>query len=125
MRLIADIEPGLPELAIDVEKMKQVLINLVRNGIEALSQGGEVRVRVRRAEGHVLLSVEDNGPGLPEGVDVFQLFVTTKAGGTGLGLSIARQIVAQHGGVISAGAADGGGARFEITLPMTRGEIAS
>jgi len=124
VRLIADIEPGLPELAIDVEKMKQVLINLVRNGIEALSRGGEVRVRVRRDDGHVLLSVEDNGPGLPEGVDVFQLFVTTKAGGTGLGLSIARQIVAQHGGVISAGAAAGGGARFEITLPMTRGEAA-
>jgi len=119
VRLIAEIEPGLPELAIDVEKMKQVLINLVRNGIEALSDGGEVRVRVARRDGHVLLSVEDNGPGLPEGVDVFQLFVTTKQGGTGLGLSIARQIVAQHGGVISAGTAAGGGARFEITLPLT------
>jgi signal transduction histidine kinase len=118
VRLTADVEPGLPALPIDVEKMKQVLINLVRNGIEALEKGGDVKVIVRQGQGHVLLSVEDNGPGLPEGIDIFQLFVTTKPGGTGLGLSIARQIVAQHGGVISAGPAALGGARFDITLPL-------
>ena len=123
VRLTADLEPGLPALAIDAEKMKQVLINLVRNGIEALEEGGEVKVIVRKCDGHVLLSVEDNGPGIPEGVDIFQLFVTTKQGGTGLGLSIARQIVAQHGGAISAGATQSGGARFDITLPLPEKEV--
>lgn len=123
VRLTADLEPGLPALAIDAEKMKQVLINLVRNGIEALQEGGEVKVIVRKCDGHVLLSVEDNGPGIPEGVDIFQLFVTTKQGGTGLGLSIARQIVAQHGGAISAGATQSGGARFDITLPLPEKEV--
>ncbi len=123
VRLTADLEPGLPALAIDAEKMKQVLINLVRNGIEALEEGGEVKVTVRKCDGHVLLSVEDNGPGIPEGVDIFQLFVTTKQGGTGLGLSIARQIVAQHGGAISAGATQSGGARFDITLPLPEKEV--
>nr|MBP9947319.1 HAMP domain-containing histidine kinase [Vicinamibacteria bacterium] len=72
-----------------------------------------------------VLSVEDTGPGIPEGVDIFQLFVTTKPGGTGLGLSIARQIVAQHGGVISATNAPHGGARFEITLPLSAAEAGS
>ena len=91
--------------------------------LEALQEGGEVKVIVRKCDGHVLLSVEDNGPGIPEGVDIFQLFVTTKQGGTGLGLSIARQIVAQHGGAISAGATQSGGARFDITLPLPEKEV--
>ena len=53
-------------------------------------------------DGRALLVVKDTGPGLPEGLDVFQLFVTTKARGTGLGLSIAQQIVLEHGGEIAA-----------------------
>ena len=108
----------LPPLPIDGEKMKQVLINLVRNGIEAMPGGGKVTVRVELRGEFAELSVEDTGPGLPEGVDIFQLFVTTKPGGTGLGLSIARQIVAQHGGAITAQAGSKGGARFVITLPL-------
>jgi len=125
VRLTYDPHPGLPPLPIDAEKMKQVLINLVRNGIEAMEEGGQVTVRVRPRDDMAVLSVEDTGPGIPEGVDIFQLFVTTKPGGTGLGLSIARQIVAQHGGVISATNAPHGGARFEITLPLLAGEARS
>jgi signal transduction histidine kinase len=125
VRLVYDHHEGLPPLPIDAEKMKQVLINLVRNGIEAMTEGGQVTVKVRPLEDVAVLSVEDTGPGLPDGVDIFQLFVTTKAGGTGLGLSIARQIVIQHGGAISAENAPSGGARFEITLPLARVEAAS
>jgi signal transduction histidine kinase len=117
--------PDLAPLPLDAEKMKQVLINLVRNAIEAMPDGGRVRVRVVREGGAVVLSVEDTGPGLPEGVDIFQLFVTTKPGGTGLGLSIARQIVAQHAGAIVAGNGPRGGARFEITLPIASRETAA
>lgn len=109
---------ALPEIPLDTEKMKQVLINLIRNAIEALPQGGRVDLTVKREGECALVSIADNGAGLPEGVDVFQLFVTTKPGGTGLGLSIARQIVAQHGGLISARNDEGGGAVFEFTLPL-------
>lgn len=110
--------PHLPPLPIDAEKMKQVMINLVRNSIEAMTAGGEVTVAVVLQQDAVLLTVEDSGPGLPEGVDIFQIFTTTKPGGTGLGLSIARQIIASHGGVIQARNAEGGGALFELQLPL-------
>jgi two-component system, NtrC family, sensor histidine kinase HydH len=108
----------IPDLAMDSEKMKQVLINLVRNAIEAMPHGGTVMIETGVVEGVARVAVQDTGPGLPEGLDVFELFVTTKAKGTGLGLSIARQILAQHGGEISAHSEPGRGATFTITLPL-------
>lgn len=120
VRLTYDRQPGLPPLPIDAEKMKQVMINLVRNGIEAMTAGGQVMVKVVLGPDAVLLTVEDTGPGLPGDVDVFQIFTTTKPGGTGLGLSIARQIIASHGGAINGRNAPGGGALFEINLPLAR-----
>jgi signal transduction histidine kinase len=69
--------------------------------------------------------VKDTGPGLPEGLDVFQLFVTTKAQGTGLGLSIAQQIVLEHGGEIAATSRPGAGASFTVSLPVERPDLAT
>jgi signal transduction histidine kinase len=106
-------------LRMDAEKMKQVIINLVRNGIEAQPGGGEVVVESGVVDGKARLVVHDHGPGLPEGIDVFQLFVTTKAKGTGLGLSIVQQIVRHHGGEIHTGRGPRGGASFTIDLPAT------
>jgi signal transduction histidine kinase len=108
----------LPSLQMDAEKMKQVVINLVRNAIEAMPDGGEVTVESGVVNGHAQLVVRDTGPGLPEGVDVFQLFVTTKPRGTGLGLSIVQQIVLQHGGEIAAASEAGKGTAFTISLPL-------
>jgi two-component system sensor histidine kinase HydH len=107
----------LPDLRVDAEKIKQVVVNLVQNAIEAMPGGGTVTVESGLREGRVRVVVRDNGPGLPEGLDVFQLFVTTKARGTGLGLSIAQQIVLEHGGEISADSSPGQGAAFTVTLP--------
>jgi len=120
-------EPA-PVLQMDTEKMKQVVINLVRNAFEAMPGGGEVVVESGVVDGQARLVVRDSGPGLPEGVDVFQLFVTTKPKGTGLGLSIVQQIVMQHGGEIAAANEAGKGAAFTISLPLTatkeqRGEV--
>jgi signal transduction histidine kinase len=69
--------------------------------------------------------VTDTGPGLPRDLDVFQLFVTTKAKGTGLGLSIAQQIVLEHGGEISASNQPGRGASFKVLLPLNPAAEAS
>ena len=115
-------ESPLPEMRLDVEKMKQVLINLIRNAIEAQPQGGKVVVGSERRDGHACVAIQDEGPGLPAGVDVFQLFVTTKAQGTGLGLPIAQQIVLEHGGEIHAESVPGTGALFTIRLPAARPE---
>jgi len=65
------------------------------------------------------MTVSDQGPGLPDGLDVFQLFVTTKPKGTGLGLSIAQQVVLEHGGEITATSEPGRGATFMVCLPAT------
>ena len=109
---------AVPPLQMDAEKMKQVVINLVRNACEAMPDGGEVAVESGVVDGQVRLVVRDTGPGLPEGLDVFQLFVTTKPKGTGLGLSIVQQIVLQHGGEIAAASEAGKGAAFTVSLPL-------
>jgi signal transduction histidine kinase len=111
-----------PELPLDGEKIKQVLINLLQNAIEAQPQGGRVLVKSSLGEGRARVVIKDQGPGLPAGVDVFQLFVTTKARGTGLGLAIAQQIVLEHGGEIQAESTPGEGATFTISLPAGRAE---
>ena len=108
----------VPPLQMDAEKMKQVVINLVRNACEAMPDGGDVVVESGAVDGQARLVVRDTGPGLPEGVDVFQLFVTTKPKGTGLGLSIVQQIVLQHGGEIAVTSEPGKGAAFTIALPL-------
>ena len=112
----------MPRMRMDAEKMKQVVINLVRNAVEAMPAGGAVEIRTGMGGGRAQLVVSDTGPGLPDGVDVFQLFVTTKPRGTGLGLSIVQQIVLQHGGEIFASRAPEGGARFTIALPALPAE---
>ena len=107
-------------LRMDAEKMKQVVINLVRNGIEAQPGGGVVVVETGLVEGMARLRVHDAGPGLPDdSVDVFQLFVTTKDKGTGLGLSIVQQITRHHGGTVRTGRGPLGGASFTIDLPAS------
>jgi signal transduction histidine kinase len=112
----------IPDLRVDAEKIKQVVINLVQNAIEAMTGGGTAVVESGLRDGHATIAVRDTGPGLPEGLDVFQLFVTTKAKGTGLGLPIAQQIVLEHGGVITADSAPGKGARFTVRLPVATPE---
>jgi signal transduction histidine kinase len=108
----------LPPVCVDAERIKQVVINLLRNAIEAMPDGGVVTAEDGLLAGKACLVIRDSGPGLPEGLDVFQLFVTTKPKGTGLGLAIAQQIVLEHGGEIGAESDPGGGARFTVALPL-------
>jgi signal transduction histidine kinase len=117
LRFTRDPDPA-PALRVDAERIKQVLINLVRNAIEAMPGGGAVVVAQALVDGRLGLTVRDTGPGLPAGIDVFQLFVTTKAKGTGLGLSIAQQIVLEHGGEITVASEPGKGAAFTVWLPL-------
>jgi signal transduction histidine kinase len=100
-------------------KLRQVLVNLVRNAAEAAGSGGRVGLRLAEAGGVAEVAVEDSGPGIAESERgrLFEPFFTTKPRGTGLGLAVSRAIARAHGGELLAGAAADGGARFALRLP--------
>jgi two-component system, NtrC family, sensor histidine kinase HydH len=111
---------GLPLIEVDPEMVKQMLLNLLINAIQATPDEGEVLVAAEAQEGKVFISVRDEGCGIePEIRDkIFDPFFTTKDGGTGLGLAVAHQIVEQHGGVLKAAANAGRGTTFFVVLPL-------
>jgi len=111
----------LPPVMMDAEQIKQVLLNLILNAIDAMPGGGCLTIDVERdGDGHVI-AVKDTGEGIDPAVraTLFSPFVTTKARGSGLGLAIAHRLVGQHGGRITADDAVGGGAVFQIWLPLS------
>jgi signal transduction histidine kinase len=117
-----DLAEGLPKVMADRVQLQQVLMNLMLNGIEAMSDnGGELSIKSQLSEdGQLLVSVTDHGLGLPaEGADeIFNAFFTTKPQGTGLGLAITRSILDSHGGRVWAAANSGRGTTFHFTLPI-------
>ncbi len=121
-------EPGTTLVAGEEERLRQVLVNLTLNAIEATPDGGLVRVRcgpeaadagLEEGGPGVGVVIDDTGPGVPEAARdrIFEPFFTTKAKGSGLGLSIVHAIVSQHGGTVAVEEAPGGGARFLLRLP--------
>lgn len=105
----------------DRNQIKQVLINLLQNAIEAIGQRGRVRIALGESpDGGVRLMVSDDGPGMDEKTkeNLFNLYFTTKASGTGIGLSLVQRIIYEHGGVISFESEKGKGTRFIIQLPV-------
>jgi signal transduction histidine kinase len=122
LALRVETDPDVPLLEIDRGLLRQAVLNLVKNGLEALSRGGELILRSRREGEGVAIEVADTGGGIPAEVAarLFEPFFTTKPQGTGLGLSIARQIVEEHGGRIDWTSRDGAGTCFTIRLPIGR-----
>jgi signal transduction histidine kinase len=133
IRVERELAPGAAPLVVpgDEERLRQVLVNLTLNALEATPDGGAVRVSCfaeppapgREGDpGQAGVAVEDSGPGVPAALRerIFEPFFTTKARGSGLGLSIVHAIVAQHGGSISVEGVEEGGARFVLRLPRAR-----
>jgi signal transduction histidine kinase len=123
-KVSCDLATELPPVQADQQKLTQVLVNLVRNALQATPQGASVRVAARvRPDGEVVLAVEDEGPGVPLDLreKLFQPFASAKGeGGLGMGLYMARLIVEAHRGRIALVDPPGGGARFEVVLPTTK-----
>ena len=117
-----ETDRSMPMLEIDRGLLRQAILNLVKNGMEVLSRGGEIVLTSSVRGTGVDISVADSGPGIDAQVarNLFEPFFTTKTQGTGLGLSIARQISEEHGGELSWKNRQGGGAMFTIRLPIKR-----
>ncbi len=122
-RVVVDVPEDLPPVYVDQVEIDQVVSNLVENALRHTPAGTTVRVRARTRDGALELDVEDDGPGLdPRDLSrLFQPFArgsrTGVRGGSGLGLAVARRLVEAHGGTLAAADAEGGGARFRVTLP--------
>lgn len=106
-------------IAADPGQLTQVMLNLVRNALQAADKGGTIIVRLQERKGWVCIEVLDDGPGIPEEVmnSIFLPFFTTKERGTGLGLSVVQTIIHNHGGTITAENRPEGGAIFTILFP--------
>jgi signal transduction histidine kinase len=124
-RLSQEIEPDLPEIEADSDRIRQVLVNLLTNANEYCPEGAEIKVKARRLGAEIELDVIDDGPGIPvEQLErIFERFSrgdageTQRVGGTGLGLAISKSLVELHGGTIEAASELGVGSTFRVRLP--------
>jgi two-component system nitrogen regulation sensor histidine kinase GlnL len=137
--LLERFDPSLPFVSGDEEKLTQVVLNLVRNALDALAGRPDPQLvletavasqRVRTASGHTRplarISVKDNGPGIPEAMipRLFTPFATSKPHGTGLGLAISRRIIDAHGGRIEVRNRSAGGCEASLYVPLDMGSVA-
>lgn len=122
----------LPPVFATPDQLKQVLLNLILNALEAQPDGGQIVLRTRYSTSaarptnggsadQIYIDVEDHGPGVPLHLrdQIFDAFVTTKADGNGLGLAVSRMIIRDHSGTITVANGSNGGARFRVALPVT------
>ncbi|MFE3838403.1 two-component system sensor histidine kinase NtrB [Pseudogemmobacter sonorensis] len=126
VRLVAE-GPGAAPVAADRILLEQVLINLIRNGMEAMAEtrhGDTVTIRLSEREDEAVIEISDTGPGIASDVEgkLFDAFATTKAQGMGMGLKICRSIVELHRGHLTHAALPGGGTVFRVTLPLAGAE---
>ena len=118
-------DPRIPVAWIDPQGVKQIVLNLLMNGLDALDgHGGKLRVRTRLSDAgdEMFLEIENDGPGIEADVlpHLFRPFHSTKPGGTGLGLYLSRQIARDHGGDLDVDNLTDGGVRFTLKLPVDR-----
>jgi two-component system, OmpR family, sensor histidine kinase BaeS len=119
------VEPGLPQVNVEPDRIRQVLLNLLTNAHEYSPEGASIAVEARAVDGQVEITVSDNGPGIPPDQleHVFERFtrgdagLTQRVGGTGLGLAISKSLVELHGGTIAARSTVGQGSTFSFRLP--------
>ncbi|HSZ91602.1 MAG TPA: PAS domain S-box protein [Acetobacteraceae bacterium] len=122
VKVLISMDPNLPAASVDRVQIQQVLLNLIRNALEAMvsCEVRELAITASVREDHVLVSVTDSGSGISPEIEarLFQPFVTTKAEGMGIGLSVCRTIVEAHGGVLWRERNSGGGSAFHFTVPI-------
>ncbi|MBU0995179.1 MAG: HAMP domain-containing protein [Proteobacteria bacterium] len=123
--LVSETADDLPKVRADANKITWVLTNLISNSLRYVNKGGHIKLLARKIGPHVHLSVQDDGPGIPQEYQsrIFQKFVQIegrKAGGTGLGLAICKEIIRAHGGAIWVESSPGHGSTFTFTLSVNQ-----
>jgi two-component system NtrC family sensor kinase len=129
VEMSTQLASDLPPICASPSELQQVLLNLINNALDAMEKtGGILQIHARHEDGHILIEVADNGPGIPKAnlARIFDPFFTTKpvGSGTGLGLSICYGIIHKMGGDISVKSAVDAGATFQIRIPAETAETA-
>jgi signal transduction histidine kinase len=107
----------LSPVRVDEEKIKQAILSICKNAVEAMPSGGVLAFRGYECEGRVFLEIADTGAGIPQGLEIFEPFLTTKPLSSGLGLPMVSQIISAHEGTIDYASEAGRGTTFKISLP--------
>jgi nitrogen fixation/metabolism regulation signal transduction histidine kinase len=125
MKILTKLSKGLPEIKLDVNMMRQMLINLIQNAQDAMAnriKNPIIHINTNMQKNYITLTIEDNGPGFS--VDIikkaFEPYVTSKAHGTGLGLAIVKKIIEEHDGMITIENVKNGGAVIYVQLPISK-----
>jgi PAS domain S-box-containing protein len=118
------LDANLPQIEIDVDQMRQVMVNLITNAVQAMPEGGELTISARQKKEALEIMITDTGPGIPKEVigKIFDPLFTTKAKGIGLGLAVCKSIIDNHKGSISVSSKEGKGTTFTIKLPLNSTE---
>jgi signal transduction histidine kinase len=117
---VANLAENVPRIKMDIEKMKRVVVNIIKNSFDAMPDGGTLEIRSRETDGVVEIAFSDSGVGMPKEIQekLWTPLFTTKAKGMGFGLPICKRIVEAHGGSISVESEVGSGTTFRIRLPI-------
>lgn len=121
IKVTLNLDEELPTVLIDPKYIKQALLNIIKNAVEAINEGGEISIKTEvTPEGDVLINIADSGEGIPENNmgKIFEPYFTTRKSGTGLGLVIVYKIIKELGGNIKIESKEGEGSNFSIKLPV-------
>lgn len=120
IKLITEISPNLPRLIIDKSQIEQVLVNTITNAIEAMPEGGELSIKVKKRKPNLNIKISDTGVGIPKEnlKNVFELYFSTKKKGSGLGLYLTKRIIEHYNGKVSIKSEEGKGTTIIINLPI-------
>ena len=119
-----EADPAPLDLRADRDLLKQALLNVVVNGVEAMQEGGELHLVVRRLAGECVFAIRDGGGGIPAELrdKIFNLYFTTKAKGSGIGLAMSFRVVQLHSGTIDFSSETGRGTTFWLRFPLAEAE---
>jgi signal transduction histidine kinase len=120
IRVKFEFPDALSPVRVDEDKIKQAILSICKNAAEAMPSGGVLTFRAYESDGWIFLEIADTGAGIPDGLKIFEPFLTTKLLGSGLGLPIVSQIISAHKGTIDYASEAGKGTTFKIGLPAAK-----